>query len=893
MAIWNANNITNKMDELKNFLDEYSIDICLISETHAKPCNSLNIANYNTFRTDRLHHRGGGTAIFTKKHIKASLFKTDTTRGFEETNIIIEINNTNIHFSAIYNPPQNKITEADIKHILPSNLPTIMGGDLNSKSVLWGCRATNANGKIIEKCLGTEDVKIFAPTHPTYYSVFSKCKPDILDFVLTNTNLNIGIDVINDLSSDHMPLIATLGIDKEEENINRFKMNWELFQDTLAGTQENFEIESIQDVEECIQNLTNKITNTYKNSQTPITSKDNLLKLPPFIVKIIKHRNWIRKRFQKTLDPAYRDEMYSLNKKIREESSKFKNSRWNAKVLSLTTADQSLWGMTRSLKRAKTINRPIHGENGLVFTEAEKAEALADALERQFTDNLEPTDDDFEEIIETQVDKWLLNTSPENTIDPTDKYEVTNIINKLKRKKAPGKDNITNTMIKNLPPPIIDNLTDIFNKCIELSHFPDSWKEAQIILFLKPGKDPVMTTSYRPISLLSGFAKIFERIILHRMERFLPDIIPSEQYGFVPKKSTTQQLVRILEFIGAAHHNKQATALLMLDVAKAFDRVYHNGLIYKLIHQNFPNDIILLLQSYISNRTFRIKYGQTISSPRIIESGVPQGSILGPTLYILYTADFPTFKDDPNILVGFYADDTAIAVKSLNRQQTIKKLNQKMSDVEDWCEKWKVAINASKSNILIIGGRAKKKKEKIKHKVSLFDEIIPIVKQANYLGVTITNKLSWIPHLQKTKLKAKAAMARLRPLTGKRSKLNLNLKKLIYTSTIRPILTYASPAWTTATHSNIKILQTTQNKILREIVGATRYIRNNRIHEDLKIPKISEFISKQNINFYQKATNNEGDLKEILAYQILKEDEKTRPFAAFALSDAIMAAANY
>ncbi|KAG8184638.1 hypothetical protein JTE90_022686 [Oedothorax gibbosus] len=140
-------------------------------------------------------------------------------------------------------------------------------------------------------------------------------------------------------------------------------------------------------------------------------------------------------------------------------------------------------------------------------------------------------------------------------------------------------------------------------------------------MFQKPGKSPSQPSSYRPISLLPSMAKVFERVINDRIKPHLTSI-PTEQYGFLKGKSTTHQLVRILEFVGAATHNKLTTALLMLDIAKAFDRVWHSGLIKKLLDCGIPPGLVKCIHSYLTARTFTIKHGCASSTLRPIMAGL-------------------------------------------------------------------------------------------------------------------------------------------------------------------------------------------------------------------------------------------------------------------------------
>ncbi|GBN95212.1 RNA-directed DNA polymerase from mobile element jockey [Araneus ventricosus] len=163
-----------------------------------------------------------------------------------------------------------------------------------------------------------------------------------------------------------------------------------------------------------------------------------------------------------------------------------------------------------------------------------------------------------------------------------------------------------------------------------IGHFPTKWKTATVIPILKPGKDPTQPTSYRPISLLSAISKIAEHIILDRLQTHLEtnNILCPEQFGFRKNLSTTHQLIRVVEFIEEAFNTKQKTGAVFLDIQKAFDRVWQDALIHKLINYNTPNYITKIIQYYLVNRNFMVKVNNEFSDLKRINAGVAQGSKL-------------------------------------------------------------------------------------------------------------------------------------------------------------------------------------------------------------------------------------------------------------------------
>ncbi|GFX59792.1 RNA-directed DNA polymerase from mobile element jockey [Trichonephila clavipes] len=210
------------------------------------------------------------------------------------------------------------------------------------------------------------------------------------------------------------------------------------------------------------------------------------------------------------------------------------------------------------------------------------------------------------------------------------------------------------------------------------------------------GKDPTLAESHRPISLLPILSKLAEKIISTRLNDFLETnkILIPEQHGFRPRLSTTHQLLRVVEYIKEGNNMGQCTAAVFLDIQKAFDRVWHSGLLFKLINYNIPTPLILLLNSYISNRSFTVKINRTYSQTRSISAGVAQGSILGPVLFNLYVNDI---LKSTNTMLCMYADDTAILSRHKNLNTLVENINEHLAHLEIWFSVWKIALNSTKT----------------------------------------------------------------------------------------------------------------------------------------------------------------------------------------------------
>jgi hypothetical protein len=233
--------------------------------------------------------------------------------------------------------------------------------------------------------------------------------------------------------------------------------------------------------------------------------------------------------------------------------------------------------------------------------------------------------------------KLQIVTAPER-IRPCD---LQKLLNSLKLKKACGIDGIPNECLRHLPRRTLVHLTHLINHCIRLSHFPTSWKEAKVVALPKPGKDPKFPQNLRPISLLLSTGKVFEKFILEIVKRHLGEnkLLNASQFGFRARHSTTLQCMRLADHVTLNFNNNMSTAAVFLDIEKAFDTTWHPGLLYKLSKLQLSTSLIKLISSFLSQRKCTVSVEGEISTPRYMQAGVPQGSVLSPTLYNLYIND--------------------------------------------------------------------------------------------------------------------------------------------------------------------------------------------------------------------------------------------------------------
>ncbi|PNF25684.1 hypothetical protein B7P43_G16139 [Cryptotermes secundus] len=341
-------------------------------------------------------------------------------------------------------------------------------------------------------------------------------------------------------------------------------------------------------------------------------------------------------------------------------------------------------------------------------------------------------------------------------------------------------------------------------------------------------------------------SKLFERLLLKRIEEAAPlnELIPDHQFGFRRKHSTIQQCHRIINKIKTSLEGREYCTSVFLDVQQAFDKVWHAGLLYKL-KTYLPERFYIILKSYLHDRYFQIKLDDDLSDYKPIKTGVPQGSVLGPFLYLIFTADLPQTNDT---LIATFADDTAILTSDLDPRRASEKLQYHLDTLHIWLQRWKISVNTNKSVQVTFTTKKSGCPE-----VNINNNPIPVKTEVKYLGLHLDEKLTWKTHIKAKRRQLDLKMKNMYWLLNRKSKLSLENKLIIYKCIIKPIWTYGIELWGCSKPSNTKILQSFQSKTLRMISGAPWYVSNQTLQEDFKIPSIQDEI-KSNINRYKDRT---------------------------------------
>ncbi|CAH2208798.1 jg5228, partial [Pararge aegeria aegeria] len=454
-------------------------------------------------------------------------------------------------------------------------------------------------------------------------------RPDILDIaLLKNIALEVySLEVLSELCSDHRPVQLQLGPLPTEAPPSRTIIDYKTLAEHLKSKESEHlsripdTIDSLEDARVASQHLVNHIGHSVSISSRVMPIGPVRRPLPDEARQLITNKNRLQRAHDKCPNRRNRRLLWKAQRELLDNLKLLRDDKWDRFLGELRPSHVEYYKLARSLSQSNRVAATpplLRPDQPPAFDDIDKAECLADSLEAQCSPSTISIDRTQVLKVESELETLFSLPPDGDPLPPTTCEEVHTIIKGFHSKKAPGPDSINNKTLKLLPGEIINLLVVIFNTFLAHCYFPDSWKEANVIGIPKPGKPRNLPTSYRPISLLNSLAKVFERVILNRLKAVVEErkLLNDQQFGFRAKHSCVHQAHRFTEHVLHGFHSLTSyipTGAIFFDVAKAFDRVWHEGLLYKLHHLVVRSSQQHLLRNYLTNRTFRYRIDGTLS----------------------------------------------------------------------------------------------------------------------------------------------------------------------------------------------------------------------------------------------------------------------------------------
>lgn len=427
------------------------------------------------------------------------------------------------------------------------------------------------------------------------------------------------------------------------------------------------------------------------------------------------------------------------------------------------------------------------------------------------------------------AETFLTNSCPEFSMFSGDRfnfvpfsvYEVHKALKALDHRKPPGPDLMEPYFLKLAADYLAEPLSILFNLSIKTKEIPSVWKSAFVLPLLKGG-DPSVLTNYRPISNLCVLSKIMESLVCDQLKEFLysNDIVSKFQSGFRKKHSTNTATMKVINDIIMALDKKLYCASLFIDLSKAFDTVDHAVLKNRLLSLGLSEHAIAWFSNYLNNRTQCIKLEGLCSKFVAVHKGVPQGSVLGPLLFLLYINDLGQNVSDTNL--HFYADDTVIYCYGSSLTQAIETLQKAFVAFQHSLIQLKLVLNADKTKLMLFS-KSKKVPEPIPVVSTLEGNVIEIVHEYKYLGVWIDDSFTFKPHIERL---VKKLRLKLRFFFRNKQCFSFAVKKRLVTATFLSVLDYGDILYMNASSSCLLMLDTMYHASLRFITNC-RYLTHH------------------------------------------------------------------
>lgn len=838
----NVQSIRNKFNEIKNLIASYdfTVHVIVLSEIfiYSQEQDRYIINNYNSYFLCRDGNRGGGVVVYVLKTITSN-------KSFELNfmdNSFLNINFSCFKFNllAIYRPPSSDKSEFlnKLEEILANNNKTYIVGDLNLDLL-------KPNDSAIQKYLdilnsyGYLTLNKTSQHHATrIQNINNRTSRTIIDHIATNIfNLNYYLSVHDFFKSDHRIVLFNIKLQNVPSSI--IKTTKTVLQyEKINFDQLSNEILSAGNFDELIQSCKNIIINNTKTTNI----ENNLNKKKPWITNEIKQNSKTRDKFYKLKikypDNNFFSQQFKYYKKLTFFNEKESQKKYFVNALS-NNDFRHVWCLMNEHVLNKTKQKPkiileinnitIDNPNEVCSKFNNHFINCIDSNIIQNTNRLYNSDQYFN----------LYNITTPYEFYPTNSFEVHKTIELLNKKSAVGYDNISTKFCNYIKEPLCHIIAKLINKCIIDGKFPQNLKIAKVTPIFKNGNN-MHVNNYRPISVITTFSKIFEKIMYQRLENHLivNKVINQSQFGFCVGSSTLAATSELVTNIKSNLDLGFITACIFIDLKKAFDSVNHKILVNKICGLSITNTNLKLIESYLQNRKQFVKIDNGQSEEQNIRHGVPQGSLLGPLFFNFFINDI--FLLDLFGSMIMYADDISVTYKSKSVEDLQNQMRTDVKKINSWMETNLLKINETKTKYIIFETR-NKKIDVTSCVVSLNGHIIEQVSYFKYLGLWIDKRLNWEHHISTIKDKIRKTNFILYQM---KHILPAKAKFMIFHSHIMSSVRYLLPIWGTASCTRLTEIHRLLNKSLKTI-------------KNLPLLTPSHLLYDQNIISLQQLTNFE------------------------------------
>ena len=852
-------NLENKLDDMEQYSRRNSIRISGIEETSSEDGfsetwlqeNNFNMYNMNGYQCEhefRKDRKGGGVSLYIKNHMQYNSRMDLNKFNNNIESLFVEICKEqtglakNVIVGVVYRPPNTDL-EMFINYM--SEILTVVKSE-NKLMYLMGDYNVNLLN-IDNHLLTSEFLEMFysysflpvinKPTRVTCNSA------TLIDNIYCNNfgNDNLFCGILYTDLTDHFPIFCLCSSNniQPKETITKKRIYSERNINKFCDRLQNSDWSDIILSNNCQDSFT-KFYNQYKDLYNECFPVRNY--------KISKYRcrkPWLTNGLKQCIKIKNKLYVTSIKFPTIYNISKYKEYRNKLHSLLRRVERQHyndiLYQNKNNLcKQWRVINEVINkkkysgiSDKFIINNKRISDKTIIANTFNNFFVNLGPNLAKNIPLIDTDPTKFITHEISQSLfLLPVSENELNNVIKSLNN-SSPGADDITPRIVKRTWHLCSEPLLYILNLSFIQGVFPNELKVAKVIPLYK-SNNKMEINNYRPVSILPAFSKIFERLMYNRLNSFINKhkILCNNQFGFRKQHDTNMALIIMVDKILKAMNEGEFVIGLFLDLCKAFDTLNHDILLKKLYKYGIRGNSYLWFNSYLSNRKQYVNYNGTTSSVSNIICGVPQGSILGPLLFIIYVNDIINVS---NIFFPIlFADDTNVFVSGKNINKTVSNLNSELKKLVQWLNINKLSLNIRKTHYIVF---THKKQINLNNNILINNQIVSRVESTKFLGVIIDSALTWKDHINyiKTKIAKGTGI-----ICKGRKYFNTSTLLTLYYSFIYPYLTYCVEVWGNTSNCYLNSLSKLQKRAIRIITSANYRAHTDPLFNKLKILPLSK-----------------------------------------------------
>ena len=872
VASLNVNGLCSHLDEVQLLINNLGIHILALNETKLDPNYPKELTSIAGYQQERLERtcNGGGVSIYIRDSIK---YKPRSDVPVDDLEIIcIEVEppkSKSFLVLAWYRPPSDPVASFDKLEKVLSFL------DKEGKEIiLLGDTNCDLTPKLAEQPIDNNSKHMLdlyesfsfkqLVEEPTRVTLTTS---SIIDHIATTCARNIVKSGVHEVAmSDHYMVYCIRkfngAVEKDHKMIKTRKMknfNEDAFLADVSGICWEQMLTETDDINTLVNNWSN-LFSLIIDKHAPITEMRVSEKYCPWIDKdlrdLMQTRDKLRKAASKRKSQFLMDSYRQVRNKVNSRNIQLKKQYFTDKISACQGNMKESWKAVNELlnKRSKSSNIRCLKVAG---NETVHKKGISDAMNnffcsigKELADKIDPVPNPLltgEYEVNANKAKFDFKT--------IEVKEIRAAFAKIKTAKSFGIDNISSYFLKLALPFIENSLAFLFNTSIETSQFPYSWKVARVTPIFKDG-DKTEKSNYRPISVLPVISRLFEKLVFDQLYQHMKEngLFSSDQSGFLRLHSTLTCLLKNTDDWYSCLDLGRLVGLVFIDLKKAFDTVDHDILCEKLQIYGVQQRELSWFRSYLSNRKQFCRVNGVASDIGDVEVGVPQGSCLGPLLFLIYINDLPLAVQGST--VSMYADDTSLCHQALNMTQLNGAINNDLRRLDTWLQGNKLSLNVAKTHAMLITTRQKRNVLKSTNQnleLNIRDNELDAVQKTKYLGVQIDFSLDWKEQIKAVSAKVSRAIGFLKH--AKKFLPGVTLENL-YTGIVEPHFRYCCSVWGCCGSSEIKQLQKLQNRAARIVTNSSFDSPSRPLIERLGWKTIEQLISNESKTMVFKSLND-------------------------------------